>query len=592
MRSAAVDGVLVLLAAIIVPQVVLRAASEGDNAVDIRIAAFACLAGLAVAYFGTTRTSRIAGGRQSHQVIKDYMGPNIAVVAAAAQFLCYVLLVMLGAGLVVSGLRIFVPLGTSLRFVLVALVLVLAVPVVLGFRVQSRLLWIVAGVGAAGLAAVLGAGLIEEMTGGLDVVSAISAREDVRRSGFDLREVWPRVSTVIVSLFPAALLVLLSERPVALVRDRRTPPRLTGRGFGLATIAIMLTLYLIVVLEMPGRRFGVPTLSMALAFFGEVGQALVAIVYIVVGCGAALAAYGRLPILLREMALAGILPRRLGSPDAVKPRLTIVGLTAVLAAAFSGTLLSTQAGVTVLIVCALVQFALTCLAIVQRSVGLLKESVDREERQRARRSKWAFLGLTGIAVAALGVIGLAERNWLLVALGTLTVPALMIFFFRRGMGRVERTLAVSDLSAGRRLPSRVHGVILVNVIDGPTLQAISYARSLRLSSLTALTVDFDPARTRRLKEDWKAAALPVDLTILGTPMAATRGHIVDFIHALRQRHSGDIVTVFYTKLLPAGVWGGYLMRRSVPKVIADLRHERGVILAEVPYLYDRSEERE
>jgi len=80
------------------------------------------------------------------------------------------------------------------------------------------------------------------------------------------------------------------------------------------------------------------------------------------------------------------------------------------------------------------------------------------------------------------------------------------------------------------------------------------------------------------------------LTVLGTPQAATRGHIVDFVHSLHEEHPEDVVTVFYPRLLVAGVWEGYFLRRSLPKVVADLRHERGVILAEVPYLYEAPEE--
>ena len=57
-------------------------------------------------------------------------------------------------------------------------------------------------------------------------------------------------------------------------------------------------------------------------------------------------------------------------------------------------------------------------------------------------------------------------------------------------------------------------------------------------------------------------------------------------------HPGDVVAVFYQRILAAGVWEGYFLRRSMPSVIADLRHEPGVILAEVPYLFHPTEEDE
>ena len=589
-RSGFADLTIVVACAVIAPQIVLRAvAAPRQNAGTVAVAALAGLAALVLAFGGSTWIGRLAPRRRSHQLVRDNIGPGMGVVAAAGRFLCYVLLVVLGVGLVASGLTVFPFADGRARLVLVCLIPLLALPVVVGRGVDSRIYAPVAALGATALLAVLAVGLVRELAGGLPAVHPrVGGSAAAVRLGEGMQ--WRSVEASIGALFPAGLLVLLAERVLVPHGGRRHGPAWLARAFVPTVAAIVLTLYFSVSVGVPGWAPDVPSLSMASALFGETGQRIVAVVYVLLGCATALSAYARLPQLLRELAYDGILPRRLASRDALKPRLAIVGLTAVLAAVLSSMLLSTQAGATIFVVSAFVHFALTCLAMSMRSLGVLKESLDRDERKHARAARWVFLALAALSLAILAVTLVVEPWWVLIAVVGLAIPAVLMLFFRRGMGRVVRSLAVTDLSRGRRLPTRVHGVVLADVVDDPTLRTLSYARSLRLSSLTAVTVDYDPARTRRLREDWRAAALPVDLTVLGTPQAATRGHIVDFVHSLHEEHPEDVVTVFYPRLLVAGVWEGYFLRRSLPKVVADLRHERGVILAEVPYLYEAPEE--
>jgi len=63
----------------------------------------------------------------------------MGVVAAAGRFLCYVLLVVLGVGLVASGLTVFPFADGRARLVLVCLIPLLALPVVVGRGVDSRI---------------------------------------------------------------------------------------------------------------------------------------------------------------------------------------------------------------------------------------------------------------------------------------------------------------------------------------------------------------------------------------------------------------------------------------------------------------------
>lgn len=130
---------------------------------------------------------------------------------------------------------------------------------------------------------------------------------------------------------------------------------------------------------------------------------------------------------------------------------------------------------------------------------------------------------------------------------------------------------------------RVHGVVLVSVLDLPTLRAVSFARASRLTSLTAVTLDFDPRATKSLRQDWLAASLPVELTVLGTPEGAGPHNVVDYVRSLRQTQLADIVIVFIPRVVPTGVWQRFFVRHSEPRIMSDLRLQEGVVIAEVPY---------
>ncbi len=590
-RSAAADTTMIALSAVIVPQIILRSVPSGANSADIAVAAAVAVLSLLAAFLGATWVGRLVPRRLSYQIVASHIGPGMGVVAASARYLCYVIVIVLGVGVATTSLvEVFpaLPRGPLLY----GLVLALALPVLLRRGRESRLYWVTAALGALAVATVLIWGLVAELAQGSAADAAMAARRQAVLSGRNPGVSHPLMTAVMAAAFPACLLVLLSERVHGGARTRRVRPPWLAARFGGATVAIVVTLYLSILFELPGQRLGVPSLSMAHGLMGGGGYKAVAAGYALLGVSAALAAYARLPFLLSELATDGILPRRLGTRDAIKPRLVIVGLTAVLAAGFAGVLVSSLAGATVFVVCAFLHFGLTCVAMTLRSVGILKESLERAERRSASLTKWAFAAMAGVCGAGIGLTVFIERTWLAVSLVGLAVPALIMLLARRSMGKVARTLAVANLSAGRRLPTRIHGVVLVSVVDDPTLRTVSYARAMRLSSLTALTVDFDPKRTRQLRDDWKEAGLPVDLTVLGTPQGATRGHIVDYVHSLHQMHPGDVVAVFYQRILAAGVWEGYFLRRSMPSVIADLRHEPGVILAEVPYLFHPTEEDE
>lgn len=586
-RLSAADTATTVLAAIVVPQIISRSMRLTHNSMVLYAIGLAGIVCLLTVHSAISRITRFAPRRLSHEIIATHLSGGVAVVAASARFLGYVLIFVLGTGLVASGLDSIVKLSEiELRATLIILILLLSLPVLLRRGWDSRLYWVSAGLGALALTAAIVGGLVVELTGNLDLAKIASAHAEAVISGVSVEIFHPTLTAFLGGLFPAALLVLICERIYGKGRDKRVGNRWLAKRMIFLVVTVTLSLYLVILFQLPGQRMGVPTLAIADAVYGDLGSHLAAGAYIATGLAAALAAYARLPYLIEELASDGILPRRLASRDAIKPRLVMVAATAIFAASISSILVSTQAGALIFIIAMFTELGLTALALSVGAVMTLKESVDREERRNATWSKWIFFGLFVLCVAVLALSAVTSPVLLLIALVGLGLPAILMMVARRQIGKVTKSLAASDLSAGRRLPTRVHGVVLVSAVDAPTLRSISYARGYRLSSLTAVTVDYDAERTRRLRADWKRASIPVDLTVLGTPRGASRDQVVDYVHNLRAMHPGDVVTVFYSRVLTRGAWEGRFFRRPFPKVVMDLRYEPGVVLAEVPYIVD------
>lgn len=577
------DSTVIVMTAILAPQIILRSLSFNENSLGIRLACLAVAMASAVVLIGVAGLSRVSPRRLSYQLVASHLGAGMGVVAASARFLCYLLLIVVGAGLTYGGAQGFYSFSEYIRWFLVGIIVLLALPVLGGLPLSKRLVFFSTVLGATAVTVVVVSALVKEMTGGINQNVAEVARRSMDNFGATTGADFSVLSGVVAALFTPAVCILISERVFAKGTDRRLNTKWVRRSMVGSTIVIVLTLSLSAIFNLPGQRLGVPTLFMGYAMFGHPGEMIIGLAYICTGVCVVLLSYERLFLLLRELSSNGILPRTLGTRDALKPRLTIVGVAAVCAALLSSVLLSTQAGAIIFIVAAFAYFGLACAAAVVRSTATLKESVDKAERNRAVHVRLVFSVVGIFCLLVLGLVLVTSPRLLLIALVGLAIPALVMFKVRRSIGRVKEVLA-PDLLAGRRLPTRVHGVVLIKALDDPALRALTYARAHRLSSLSAITVDYDSAKTSRLLKDWEKAGLPVDLTVLGTPQEATRGQIVDFVHALRTSHPGDVVTLFYPRVANGSAWGRFLLRAAVPKVVADLRYEPGVILAEVPYM--------
>lgn len=577
---------IVVLSALLVPQIITRALPSNVGLVEIYAATGIGLLVFLLTYFVVQHMARTVPRRTSSQVASTYLGEGAGVLVVSAYFVAYGLLVVLGAGLMTDVLDFLVPLGIYRSMVLVELILLLALPVLFGRNVSWRFIVGCALVGAAAIVAVLVWALVSEALGGIDLATSRlepwTALEMARLSSLQDTSF---LEGALGAMFPAAVLSLMHERVLVAPELRRVSIHVLRRIFTVLIFVIVITLYFVGILQMPSYRLSIITLSMAYGFWGLPGQIIVGLCYALAGMAGVLTAYSHLPRLLRALAMVRFLPRRMADAGASASRLVIVIAVALLASVLATILTTTQAGAMVFIFLAFVILGIVCAAMALRMSVLARDAVVKEERQRMRFAAWAYRIGVFFDFVVLMCITYVNWAWALAGVLSLAVPASILIFFRRERLKVRRSLEVDNLAEGHTLPTRVHGVIYIaGGIDASVVKAVSYARGMRLSSLTAITVDYDPKTTRILREDWKASAMPVSLTVLGSPRKASHSNVIDYVRNLRSLHPQDTVVIFVPRVISTGLIRSLLVRHSTAKMLSELRMEDGVVLAEVPYV--------
>lgn len=582
--------VTIALGALITPQIILRAFPAVHNLNALILALLTGITVFVLVCVAVNKVTCLTPRRTTHQLATRFVGAWAGILVGAAKILMHGLLVLIGVELVVTAINAVVELGSWNKPLTVALVMVFTIPALFA-STGSGLRWprALAFVGVLALALVLVWGLVEEFRGAIDFKTIWHAQSEALKSDAVRGGNSPHLEAVLGACFPAAIALVVSERTMAVPQRRRVPIKRMLQVLVPMLLLIIVTMYFVFQLHLPAQRNSLPALSIAAAFFGETGHAILAVLFALTGLSVSVATYRQLPRLLRELAIDGLLSQRLAAEDAVVPRRMMVLLIAAVLAVISWILNSTRSFAMVfLIICFLVALILA-ISMIARSTSILHDSLDAQERRLARHTRWLYRIFGIIMIALLVLLVIVEPRWFIAALLSLAVPVIYLVIYRKGIGKLHQVLADDEAFAGRVIPTRVHSFVLVDSLDQPTLRALDWARASRGSSLQAICVDLDPARTRQLRRDWAVRELPVALTVVGTPSGAARGPVIEFVRAFRSTHPNDLVMVYYPKVISTGSWERFFIRHTTPSIISQLEMEPGVMVTQVPYRIDSAD---
>ncbi|HEY3905167.1 MAG TPA: amino acid permease [Streptosporangiaceae bacterium] len=299
---------------------------------------------------------------------------------------------------------------------------------------------------------------------------------------------------------------------------------------------------------------------------------------------AANTAFNGFPVLASILAKDGYLPRQLhnrGDRLAYSNGILLLsGFAILLIVAFDA---SPTRLIQLYIIGVFVSFVCSQTGMIRHWNRLLKVTTDAAARGRMKRIRVinsVGAAFTAVVLVIVLVTKFVSGAWIVVV----AMPA--IWLTMRSIKRHYASVAVEltpPVDERVTLPSSNRAVILVSKVHLPTLRAVAYARATQPSHIEAVTVAVDAEESRRLREEWDRADIPVPLTIVASPYRDITGPVVAYVSRLRRQSPRDVVTVFIPEYVLGHWWEQILHNQSALRLKARLLLLPGVIVASVPY---------
>lgn len=567
----------------IVPQIILRPTAGTEASFQIFLPVFFGFVVFAISMAVLHQLNLVVPRKSARKVVNDYLGVSMGIAVGAAQILAFAMLVLIGVEVIIGALRFVLPIGDFKAVFTAVLVFIFALISLYGSPIFApKIIRWFAIVTMIFIMFVIFVALVMEALGaGIFSVAIPHSYRLITVDNYDWRA---QIESFLAACLPAAAIILLGERVLVTPELRRVRLKQNLRGFVPVLLAIAFTLYISVVLFRPYQLNVVPIMAIAILILPAWAWHLMLVALILVGFSLAISAYWQLPRIMREMALEGILPRKLGVQDSVNARRFIVLAIALLASFATFFISSARSLAMVFILATYLTALVTCSAMIARSQSILRISLDAVKRREAKRLRWIFLGYSLFLLCISASFLMISVKWVLWTIFLLAGPVCVLGIYSFGRGRRNRALNVSDFLENRMIPTKVHGVVLISQLNEVELKAVEWAKALRFASTQGICVDIDQMRTKQLREDWVAAKIPFSLTILGTPAGALRGPVIEFVRSFRDLHPNEPLTVVVPRVIGASVLAQLFAKFYTPSIVSELRREMGVMILEVPYL--------
>jgi amino acid transporter len=297
---------------------------------------------------------------------------------------------------------------------------------------------------------------------------------------------------------------------------------------------------------------------------------------------AANTAFNGFPILASILGGDGYLPRQFHRRgDRLVFSNGIVGLAllaGLLIVAFDA---STTRLIQLYIIGVFVSFTLSQLGMVKHWTVALRRVRGPERRRMHRARAVNALGAATTALVLIVVLLAKFTHGAYIVVIAMPAVFLLMKSIQRHYEHVTDELRPGPAGVG--LPSRVHAIVLVSQLHAPTLQALAYARATRPSTLVGLTVQTSAQETADLQRQWIERDVPVDLVVLDSPYRDVTGPALDYIAQLRRTSPRDLVAVFIPEYVVGHWWEQLLHNQSALRLKARLLFRPGVMVTSVPW---------
>ncbi len=202
-----------------------------------------------------------------------------------------------------------------------------------------------------------------------------------------------------------------------------------------------------------------------------------------------------------------------------------------------------------------------------------------------REPRWkASLAVNLIGAITTGLIALivlvskfVEGAWIPAAL----IP-IMVFGFSAVGKHYKKVRAAVAAPAGYRAQRHTHYVVvLVGGVNRGVLDAIAYARSLAPERIIGLSIVQDAEEEHRLREQWDAFDVPIELQTVSSPYRELTKPVLRFLDEVDAEREDDIITVVIPEFVTK-VSSQWLHNQSALALKARLLYRPHTVVVSVP----------
>ncbi|MBI5177826.1 MAG: APC family permease [Nitrospinae bacterium] len=206
---------------------------------------------------------------------------------------------------------------------------------------------------------------------------------------------------------------------------------------------------------------------------------------------------------------------------------------------------------------------------------------------KSREKGWFFgmmlNGVGGITTAAVLLVIASTKffhgAWLVVA----AIPMLIFLMWRvnRHYKSIAEQLVPADMAVEQ--PYTHHSVIIpVGGVHSAVVNAIKYGSSIS-EDVVAIYVCLDTRNASITQERWAKFSMGVPLIVLDSPYRSVIEPVVDYIEEVRKVHKAGVITVILPEFVPSRWWEHLLHNQTAWLLKGILLFKKGVVCTSVPF---------
>ncbi|GGY40508.1 amino acid transporter [Streptomyces tanashiensis] len=216
----------------------------------------------------------------------------------------------------------------------------------------------------------------------------------------------------------------------------------------------------------------------------------------------------------------------------------------------------------------------------RRELATPAAAADRHDIRRRLAVNAFGACLTAVVLVIVLITKFTHGAWLVV----IAMPVL--YAGMRGVRRHYDTVAAEVAVRPGERPGTLgahHVLVLVASVNAPSLRALSYAKTLRPDSLTAVTVAEDPAEAEVLRATWEAHGIDVPLRVLSSPYRSIVQPILRHVRDAPERTADAVISVVIPEYVVGHWWEQPLHNQSALRLKTRLLFMKNVVVVDVPY---------